>query len=910
MPMKSARDMGSEAGSWLLVGKLEPSRQNVPLAKHHLLLQRMDTWLDHAVILVLSPAGFGKSTLLSQALSLLRERPDTIVAWLSLDEDDAEASRFIAGIVLALAHAGFDVGALGPVAESGLVDVEEKKILLSLLASIANSEQRVVLMLDDYHRSRSSHVDDVVERILHGAIPNLHLMISTRERPCLQLSDLEARGMVLEIDSRDLVLSLEQSTALLGDRLSVEEHRQLYAMTEGWAVAVQLARLWLDKLANREVASALGGFTATSGQIARYLAEQVFGRLPADAQSFLLAMSLFDRFSASFADHVRNSRDSRAILDSLANLEALLVPLDEGRLWYRFHALFADFLRHRLPGAPEIDVIELHRRAAAWLARNGDLIEAVRHTIEAKDPEAAVGLINEAGGWQLALRQGIGYVRSLLRSFPSEYMAHSSALLIVQAYVEIRSGDWRAGRVCLEACNINEGKANPRLQNDFTIIDTLLRCYADDSRTPQDLVQSLQFAATADLDRLNRGTVLAEAALSALALGKFAQALDISRHAEEAMREADCVVGMTYCMFHRGQSHFHLGEWSEAEAVYAQAMRVSEASLGVDSSLRAIVGCLSAQLLYERNRLKDARELLEPALPTLESRDGWFDIFATAFHVAVRLDTLEFGPEAGLSQVQSAERVARTRGLKRLETLAAVWRSEILNPGPTLAVDAVRSQHGWARVSEALQEPSQWRAYHARAKALVDAAIHAGNSSLALAIAKEAKERSVEQGHRANTAVMDLRAAVALKSRGNITASLSHLEDALAFIAAQNCVRMLLDVGPIIRPLLQQRLRQQRQSDYVDTISDFLQPVLAISLSNPQPLRHDLTLREQEILKILCDGRSNKEIARALDLSENTVKFHLKHIYRKLDVETRTAAVSTAQRLLRSHSPDWPALPG
>lgn len=896
--MKSARDQGWEDGSWL-VGKLEPSRQNVPLARQSLLLQRVDTWLDHAVILVLSPAGFGKSTLLSQTLGVLSNHPGTTVAWLSLDEDDSEASRFIAGIVLALAHAGLDVGALRALSEGGLVDVEEKKILLSLLSRIADSDRHIVLMLDDYHRVRSADVDKVVERMLHGVIPNLHVVISARDRPRLQLSDLEARGLVLEIGSWDLVLSPEESATLIGSRLSDDEHGQLYAMTEGWPVAVQLARLWLDKMATRDVAPMLEGFARGGGQAARYLAEQVFEQLPGEAQDFLLSMSLFDRFSIDFADHVRDCTDSRALMDGLSSLEALLVPLDEGRGWYRFHALFADFLRHRLPGMPGVDVSALHRRAAIWLAANGDLIEAVRHAIEADGQDRGVDLLTDAGGWQIALRRGIGYVRGLLRSFSPEYTAHSSALLIIKSYVEIRSGDWLAARNCLQACDVDQMPENSPLQNDFTVMDTLLRSYTDDTRSSDDFVRTLQFAATAGLDSLNRGTVLAEASLSALALGKFVQALDISRHGEEAMRSADCIVGTTYCQFHRGQSHFHLGDWCEAERVYAEATLVSEESFGVDSSLRAIVGCLSAQLLYERNQLQEARELLEPALPTIESRDGWFDIFATAFQVAVRLDVLQFGSEAGLSRVQAAERVARTRGLKRLETLAGIWRREILDANLINEEEAVRSSRIQEQVPDVSQDPSQWRAQHAQARAMADAAIRAGNFSLALNIALEGKALSMGQCHRANAAAMDLRAAVALKGRGDVAAAFSHLEDALNFIATEDAVRMVLDMGPVIRPLLQQRLRQSAQADNEPMIAEFVQRVLTISLSSHAPSVHDLTLREDEILKILCEGRSNKEIGRALDISENTVKFHLKQIYRKLEVETRSAAVSAAQKRMR-----------
>src|SRR5882762_4527087 len=288
------------APDWLLVCKLAPPEQRITVASREALLKRLDESLSRSLSVIVSPPGFGKTTLLTEWWRTLGTRPDIYACWLTLDDIDSEVSRFVAGVILSVARAGVDVGPLEVAARQQSIDPNVRPIALALLEAIRRSGRRAVLILDDFHRTKSRAVDEVVEILIEHSHGELHLVVSGRTRPTFHVSAFLARGLVMQLDAGDLALSLEQAAQVVGPKVSPADLALLHARTEGWAVALQLARLWLDR--GRRKPDALKDFSGRTTEMTDYLAEQIVADLPENLREFLLETAILERFDASLAD--------------------------------------------------------------------------------------------------------------------------------------------------------------------------------------------------------------------------------------------------------------------------------------------------------------------------------------------------------------------------------------------------------------------------------------------------------------------------------------------------------------------------------------------------------------------------------------------------------------------------------
>jgi LuxR family maltose regulon positive regulatory protein len=605
----SAREPEADSG-WLLLGKLAPPQQRVRAAKRVALLSRLEATADAALCVIVSPPGFGKTTLLTQWWQALQRNEQLVPCWLSLEEADSEAGRFMAGVILAVAKAGIDVGSLEIPARQQAIDMNVRQLVATFLNQIRSARRRVVLILDDYHRARSPAIDAVIEILIEHGHPAIHLVISTRQRPTFHVSALAARGLVTMLDATDLALSQSEASEIVGPDVSEEDLALLHMRTEGWAVALQLARLWLDRGHRR--AGGLREFSGRSTEMTDYLSEQIVQDLPADLRDFLLETSILDRFDADLADAVRDRSDSAQLIERLAHLDALLVRLEGPREAFRYHAMFADFLTQRLHRGPAGRVATHHRRAAKWLADAGDLLEGVKHAIKAGDEHLAVDLVQGAGGWDLVLWRGVGYVRTLLKLFSNTTIRANPVLQLTQAYLDMKCGEYDSAWELIGLADTFLATANAHVRRDHLIVSCLIRGYADEFANP-DLLRTYE-AKLDELDpgdHLGRGTLLAGMALEYLANGDLERTERGSRAAIQQMRAAGSVLGANYVFLHLGQSQLLAGRLREAEALYRESLAMAEENFGAESGLKALSATFLAESLYLRGDLAGSMELID-----------------------------------------------------------------------------------------------------------------------------------------------------------------------------------------------------------------------------------------------------------------------------------------------------------
>src|ERR1700742_1747323 len=403
----------------LLETKLHVPRWRRSLVARPRLSERLSRGAESALTLVSAPAGFGKTTLLAEWLTVAAAGGRS-VGWLSLDQGDNDPALFWMYVVAALntGAPGVVAGALSllqppePPNEAGLV------ALLNELDAISND---VVLVLDDYHVIDARDVQDGLAFLLEHLPPQIHLVIASRTDPPLSLARLRGRGELAEIRAADLRFTpgeaAEYLNGVMGLALTAADVAALEGRTEGWIAALQLAALSMQ--GREDVTAFIDGFAGDDRYIVDFLAEEVLQRQPEHVQHFLLQTSIRDRLSGPLCDAVTGQDGGKAKLTALERGTLFLVPLDDRRRWYRYHQLFADVLHARLRDEQPDDVPELHRRASGWHEQNGEPAEAIRHALAARDYGRAADLIELAIPAMLRIRQEVA-VLGWLELLPDE----------------------------------------------------------------------------------------------------------------------------------------------------------------------------------------------------------------------------------------------------------------------------------------------------------------------------------------------------------------------------------------------------------------------------------------------------------------------------------------------------------
>jgi LuxR family maltose regulon positive regulatory protein len=419
------------------------------------LLQRLDEGLGQGVRLTLvsGPAGFGKTTLVSEWLASLRTRAQ--VAWLSLDENDNDLARFWSYVVAGLQTVHVDVGQVAQAMLHATPPAPIEAVLTALINDAAARLPSCVLVLDDYRVIESRPIHESLSFLLDHLPPQLHVIIATRADPPFALSQLRARQQMIEVRADDLRFAPDEAAAFLkhvmGLELAEADMAALETRTEGWIVGLQMAALALQRALATQGTLSMHGYKDVSDFIAAfasrgvhryildYLADQVLEREPEHVQSFLLETAILDRLNGSLCNAVTGRGDGQAMLERLEAANLFVVSLDDVRQWYRYHCLFADLLRARLQNVQPEHVAELHRRASMWHDQHGDVASAIAHALAAKDLAHVVALI-EAHSFPMLLRGELSSLLGWIAALPEETVLASPRVCVYHAWALLLTG--------------------------------------------------------------------------------------------------------------------------------------------------------------------------------------------------------------------------------------------------------------------------------------------------------------------------------------------------------------------------------------------------------------------------------------------------------------------------------------
>src|SRR5829696_5920614 len=368
----------------LVFTKLRPSQARSNLVARPQLTVRLEREVGRKLTLISAPAGFGKTTLLVE-WSRGRAGDQQSVAWLSLDEGDNDPTRFLSYLVATLrsVEGGIGEGVLSALRSPQPPRIEA--VTAALINELAALAGELTLIFDDYHAIDSEPV--------HG-------VVSSRIDPPLPLSRLRARNQMRELDAADLSFSSEEAATFLnsvmGLDLSTEDVCALEERTEGWIAGLQLAALSMRE--RKDISNFIEAFSGSHRDVLDYLTEEVLEVQLEGVRKFLLETSVADHLSGALCDALTSGSDGQEMLERLEKENLFVVALDEERRWYRYHHLFADFLRTRLERESPERISDLHLQAASWYEQNGWASEAVGHALAAEDYERAAELVERVVG--------------------------------------------------------------------------------------------------------------------------------------------------------------------------------------------------------------------------------------------------------------------------------------------------------------------------------------------------------------------------------------------------------------------------------------------------------------------------------------------------------------------------------
>ncbi len=879
---------------------IPPLRPN--LVPRPQLIQRLNQGLQlgHKLSLVSAPAGFGKTTLVSEWVA----RGERVAGWLSLDEGDDDPVRFLAYFVAALQTIAPAIGegVLGMIQSPQPPPTE--MMLTALVNEIATLPDNIIVVLDDYHVLDAKSVDHILAFLLEHLPQQMHLVIATREDPDLPLARLRARDQLTELRAIDLRFT-EAETAdflnlVMGLNISEDVITGLENRTEGWIAGLQLAAI---SMKGRQDNS--GFIEALSGShhfILDYLVEEVLEQQPRDVQEFLLKSSILKRMTGTLCDAVTGDSDSQGILAQLERANLFLVSLDDERRWYRYHHLFAGLLKSILgKRKPVEEIYELHRRASRWHRSEGYLEEAMVHTIAAQDFEQAASMIEENFATMFS-RSEVPVLLGWIDKLPQEIVRDHPWIDVYRANTLALAGQPTEVDLLLEGA---QERIDPEDPQSSALLGHIAAIHAYTANLRGDAARSIEMAALAErrlpedfsTARGMTAYTLADTYFASddmdSASQKLLQLVRIGQETGQLMMLVPALCDLASVKKVQGRLH-------QAQELYDSAFQWMTKRGGLDSRVRCSYEFGLADLFRERNQLDAAYEHVMTGLKYRQRLGGYLVVGDLTL---MRVLQAQGDVEGALKALRKAEEYMQTYHFQ----LAIGIEFKTARVVQWLAVGDVETATHWAGECRGGSEREQITLARLR--------LAEGHAAEAQYLLVAQRGLAGEGGRNGRLIEILGLLAIALEEQGQFDEAAATLSQAIYLAKTEGFKRLFLDMGRPLSALLE-RLAMRPTAAKITPIPaayghDLLaafkqereaQKSQAPDRVSPFPLSDELLLsplteREVDVLRLLAEGLSNKEIAGRLIVAPSTVKQHLKNIYSKLDVHSRTQAVTRGQEL-------------
>ncbi len=890
----------------LLQTKLHQPRVTADLVHRPRLQGALDDGLDHPLILVAAPAGFGKSTLVSAWLETC-ELPH---AWISLDETDNDLGVFLAYLVSAIQTILPDALPETQALLTGISLPVVAVVAQSLLNDLDRLGHDFILALDDYHLIHEKPIHDLLGLLLQHPPQGMHLVIITRLEPPLPLSVLRARHQLAEIRGQDLRFSRAEIAAFVEHALKVSLSDKALAMlaekTEGWVAGLRLTMLTLRE--SDDVGSHITGLHAENRYVLDYLMSEVLAQLPPAMRRFLLKTSILDQVCRPLSEALIGPKDPecqpQAFLVWLQQANMFTVALDTRGEWYRYHHLFQALLRDQLTRqASAEEIAALHTRASAWYARQGLLEKALQHALLGNDTPSAVRLLAEqrhdlmnSEQWQL--------LQHILDMFPAESVTNYPELILMAAQVAgLKQFDWASILPALDRAESLLAQMPDQPERAVYLrgeIDALRGIYACETVSDPSNVIALTTRALATMPRAwyyMRATSWLYLAVAYQMAGR----LDLAYSTLAEGQPEDVTHGAVHARVAGSRAFIEWMAGDVSAIPQATLEMLAVAKTHQRHETRGWAHYLLSSVAYERNDLATA-ETHARDLANLRYLGRPMAYLQSAF-IDASICQARGQPDQAQQQLDLASDFLRETRSEALGLLVQGFQAE-------LAVrrgDLGAARHWATTIGPFL--PLTLMPYFYAPQMTLPKILLAQDTPASLEQATEVLARlhafvTATYNTHFTIEVLALQALLH-DAQGDEHAALARLQQAVSLAEPGGFIRLFVDLGPRLASLLN-RLRQtgvlpgytgQILQAFGEAAPVAPQPQTAIWILNQTELIEPLTDRELQVLALLAQRLTAKEIARTLVISPLTVKRHASNIYQKLEASGRQEAVATAMRL-------------
>jgi LuxR family maltose regulon positive regulatory protein len=880
----------------------------------------------HAKLTLISaPAGFGKTTLVIDWLSAFKESS----AWLSLDENDNDIDRFFSYFITALQRIDPTLGNK-TLTNLGTPRLPDVYVLIStLINEIVDLETSIVLILEDYHVITQPTVHEAVVFLLEHMPPQMHIIMNSRIDPPLPLSRLRASRQMIEIRGADLRFTETETATFLkqtmGLSLQSDVIQALEARTEGWIAGIQLAALSIRTLGDADRQVFIQALAGSDRFILDYLIEEVLNRQPQHVQDFLLKTSLLEQLCGPLCEAVlcdggeqRLPGTGQEMLEYLEQNNLFLISLDNKREWYRYHHLFTDLLRNQLVVLHPDLVSNLHSRASAWYAKNDLLSEAIVHSLAARDWERAAELIDKTMNDMMSRGEYYTTMLDRLKALPEEIVWARPHLAVSYAWllsiilnlddaefrlreVERIAGQKLSADIRLEILVIRASLARQRKEYvkatelTFKSLDALPENPPEDSPLQREARTGILF---------NLGYIYLFSKGDVVESDKwFSNALSISEEAGSVTLTLGAMDGKAHCKILQGKLH-------QAEEIYRKGLQIAgtyqqKSGQEIPASSYAHIGL--GNLLREQGKLEEASYHLSLGME-LSRRWQIGDVLCNGYIYQARLRQAQKDFDGALESIRQAEQLPNTyRSVPRYGGPTKAWYAYLLlmkgttdnrgfDPGCLYRVQK------WAE-GRSLRLNGPINSYDDECEYLVLARLLFAQGEHEKALQLLAGLLQAAEDYRRTGRVIEILVlkALALQGHGDANQALKVLAQTLHLAEPEGYFRLFVDEGDPMAKLLRRTATNAISHPYVARLLEAFEDETAYihtsSHSAVSMLIEPLSGREMEVLRLLVTELSGSEIAERLFVSLNTVKTHIKNIYSKLNVHSRSEAVELAKKL-------------
>jgi len=849
------------------------------------LLEAIERGTRSKLTLIVTPAGYGKSTLAAQ----WQRRAEQARCWITLDQNDNDPLVFF----------DYLVGAIHSIDPClcpetlALLDsrspLSAQQLVHSLLNETATSTRPFVVILDDYHTIASPEVQSAVSQIIRGMPVNMSVVIISRTEPDLPTLQMAARGELVELGPYELSFTLEETKEFLIVRQDLDigesELDVILRWCEGWPVALRLVSRLMRGRSHGQIQELLETLPENVPSVGDYLWDEVLDAATDERRAFLLQTSILQQINPELAAAVCEHPDAGEVLASLDRDNLFLARIDGPGHWVRYHHLFAEVLKQRLlVDRSPAEIRELHDRAAVWYEQAGFANEAATHAIQAENWEQAARLLTGICG-EFYAQERIGSLRAWLQDLPDEPFEREPILSYWLAWAELRSGrpaaarrpnqfaaraaaamgvagadraalqlavlrsvyDWDpitglpVGRRLLEQIEPHDHAERARVR-------IMLALLQQTGGNLEGAAQSLERARSLNGRSGIRGLQMLELNATGgllLDMGKLREPADLFRR---IIARGDEWNDLPVQHAHHQLGHILL-EWNRPDEARMHALAAMELARRVDTPIQLpMIHALLARLAWAVNDWETAFDEIERAI--------------------------------------AACAAAGAMGSLRIfeKTQCRLW----------LATNQLSLAQGWLQqAGQAVHHSLQYKHLLSSLTA-IRVRIHEGRSDDVLARLKQLRAVAERFGWGREFLSIQVLHAIASWELGKTESAHTSIGEALRLAEAEGFTATITLEGARVLPILQSVVDNRLPTrDYASALLG--QRVDEPSLSPRSIGLPVISARERDVMRLVAAGLSNREIGDALFISEETVKTHLRRIFEKLDVSSRTQAVAIAK---------------